>query len=480
MRRARESDQPLHDLPQDHALIRNPCHRITRRAILVAPWAACAWAAPAQPAACPQGPRRPFGDMIGLGVKFSQGQPLRELDSLLELRVRWVRDAVHWPQIEPAPGRYAEFSAPFLNQLAFYRRHDIGVVALLTLGNPLSYPGGAAAPYDPEAFGRFALQVARQLRAAGVRFVLEIGNEPHNSGFAKALGGAWNGRAPSPWVDHYVRMVHAAGDQVKAFDASIKLISDDDMWVLHYWFLKAGLPPALDGFAIHPYTPGPPERTAVAHDTDWTRPFSVVDPDRSFASAVRRLREAGRERLACAPEIWITEWGWAVGPGSVAHAVADETLAAYLPRAFVLAAAAGVEVMCWFSAQDSVDGPMGLTRNDGTRRASYQAFRTLTAQLGDHHLVRQAAGAATPAAGLQAFVFDGPRGRKLVVWSADGQARRLPWTPGEGAEHGVDAVGRPVSLLTTPQRAVAIEAAPVYLSLDRSDADIDARLAAAA
>jgi hypothetical protein len=39
-------------------------------------------------AACPQPTRRPLGDMIGLGVKFSQGQPMRELDSLLELRVR--------------------------------------------------------------------------------------------------------------------------------------------------------------------------------------------------------------------------------------------------------------------------------------------------------------------------------------------------------------------------------------------------------
>lgn len=455
-----------------------PTFSPTRRALLVAPWAG-AWAKPARTAVCPPAARRRFGDMIGLGVKFSQGQPVRELDHLLELRVRWVREVVNWSQIEPAAGRYADFTPVLRRQLDFYRRHDIGLVAVLSLRNSLAYPGGAAAPYDPDGFGRFALQVARQLRAAGVRFVLEIGNEPHNSRLAKELGGAWNGRAPSPWVDHYVRMVRAAVTEVKAYDASIKLLTDDDLWVVHYWYLQAGLPPALDGFAVHPYTPGPPERTAVAHDTDWNRPFNVVDPDRAFGSAVRRLREQALGKLACPPEIWLTEWGWAVGPGSVAHAVPDETLVAYLPRAFVLAAAAGVEVLCWFSAHDAVDGPMGLVRHDGTRRDSYQAFRTLTTQLGDLHLLRHAAGASTPTTGLQAFVFGGPNGRRLVAWSADGRARRLLW-PGGGSEPGVDAMGRPVPFLAESPRGVAIGAAPVYLDLDSSDADLDARLATAA
>jgi hypothetical protein len=451
---------------------------LARRALLAAPCAAVlANAAPA--AACPPPTQRPLGEMIGLGVKFSQGQPMRELDSLLELRVRWVRDAVHWPRIEPSPGRYESFDPAFAHQLEFYRRHDIGLVALLTLGNPRAYRGGPAAAYDPQAFGDFALHVARLLRAAGVRFVLEIGNEPHNSGLAKALGGAWNGRAPSPWVNHYVRMVGAAARAVKGFDPAIRLLSDDDLWVVHYWYLQAGLPRALDGFAVHPYTPGPPERTAVAHDTDWTRPFSVVDPDRSFASAVRRLREQARGKLDCTPSIWITEWGWPVGVGGVAHAVPQATLVAYLPRAFVVAAAAGVEVLCWFSAQDSVDGPMGLTRNDGSRRDGYHALCTLASQLGDHSLRRHAAGAATPTTGLQAFVFDAPSGRRLVVWCADGRARRLPWFRG-ALGSGVDALGRPVAIQDGPTPAVAIGPAPIYLDLEVTDADLDARLAAAA
>lgn len=450
-----------------------------RRTLLLTPLAAL-FGVPAEAAtaaACPATSARPLRELLGLGVKFSQGQPLSDLPMLVDLQVGWVRDALHWHELEPAPGRYAAFSASLQRQLDFYRRNDIGFVALLTLDNPRAYPGDAATSHEPRAFGRFAVHVARMLRDAGVRFVLEIGNEPHNSELGRAFGGSWNGKPPAPWLQHYVSMVREAVAQVKAFDPTIRLLSDDDMWVLHYRFLEAGLPAALDGFAIHPYTPGAPERTAVAHDTDWTRPFSVVDPDRSFASAVRRLRAAGAAKLACAPQIWITEWGWPVndrdGGKDVRGSVPGETLVAYLPRAFIVAAAAGVDVMCWFSAHDSVDGPMGLVRGDGTLRDSYRAFKTLGSELGDHLLTRQAANSA-----LQAYVFDGPQGRKLVAWSADGKPRQLPW-PGRAAPRVVDALGRSVPA-SGGAGSISIGAAPVYVQADGSDADLDASLAAAA
>lgn len=433
-----------------------------------APPAAPLGASAAAPAAT-----RLFGDIVGLGVKFSQGQPVSDLPMLVDLKVRWVRDALHWNAIEPAAGRYADFSASFKQQLEFYRANDIGLVALLTLDNSRAYPGDAATSHDPRAFGRFAVQAARMLRAAGVRYVLEIGNEPHNSELSKAFGGTWNGAPPSPWLTHYVRMVHEAVAQVKEFDPSVRLLSDDDMWVLHYRFLEAGLPPALDGFAIHPYTPGPPEQTAVAHDTDWTRPFSVVDPDRSFASAVRRLRAQGRAKLNNEPSIWITEWGWPVGGSEVKGSVPDATLVAYLPRAFIVAAAAGVEVLCWFSAHDSVDGPMGLLRRDGVRRDSYRAFKALTGQLSDHRLLRQAG-----SNGLQVFVFVGPQGRKLAAWSSDGKARQLPWPAATASVSVVDALGQGVA--PNGSKSTAISAAPVYLQANWSDADLNASIAAAA
>ncbi|HEV8311552.1 MAG TPA: hypothetical protein VGQ23_00680 [Burkholderiaceae bacterium] len=418
-------------------------------------------------------PAKPLGAMLGLQVKFAQGQPLTDLPSLEELGVRWVRDVVPWPEIEPTAGRYVAFSPKLKQRLTYYRQHDIGVVALLTLSNPTAYPATASNParsFDPAAFGRYAASVAQMLRNEGVRFVIELGNEPHNSGLAKRLGGQWNGKPPSPWVDHYVRMVQAGVNAVKTFDPSIRLLSDDDMWVVHYWFLEAGLPRNLDGFAVHPYTPGIPERAAIAADTDWVRPFTAVDPDRSFTSAVRRLRDQGTAKFARTPEIWITEWGWPVGTAS--RSVSEDTLAAYLPRAYIVAAAAGVEVLCWFSAQDTLDGPMGLTDNNGKRRPAYQAYRTLARQLGDQALLRQVAGASTPTAGVQAYLFQGKSRRTLVLWNADAATKWLP-VP---ASDAVDVTGHALAAENAPsgRRGLRFGAAPIYVPGGWSDAEVAA------
>ncbi len=442
--------------------------------LALAPASAGWWAAPAA-AAAPSARR--FGDTLGLGVKFAQGQSASELPMLTELRVRWVRDVIVWPDLEPTAGRHVAFAAPLRERLAFYARHDIGVVMLLTLGNDKAYPPvpdeQPPRRYDPEAFGRYAAAVARQLRALGVRFVLEIGNEPHNSQFAKTLGGHWTGRGPANWVKHYVRMVAAAVREVKAIDPAIRLLSDDDMWIVHYWYLEAGLPRELDGFAVHPYVKGAPEKAAVGFQTDWLAPFTVVDRDASFRSAVRRLREQGEAKLGRRPEIWITEWGWPVGPGAAGPAIDDATLVAYLPRAFILSAAAGVEALLWFSSRDSVDGPMGLTRNDGSRRDSYRAFKTMAAELADSTLLRQVAGAAQPTEGLQAFLFESEAGRKLAVWSADGRPRRLKLPPGGAPVRGVDALGQ---ALPAEGASLSVGAAPIYLAGGWSDAVLAARL----
>ena len=423
------------------------------------------------------GSGRKFGEIIGLQAKFYQGQPQSDLPSLSDLGVRWVREEISWDHMEPLPGQYREFPPAFKERLAYYRQHDIGVVFLLAYSNPIAYPATREAPYrpaDPEAFGRYAVEVARMLRAAGVRFVLEIWNEPHNS-LRPLLGGEWNGKPPSPWVDHYVQMVREAVQQVKSFDPTIKLLTDDDMWVLHYWFLEAGLPSKLDGFAFHPYTKGNPEEAAVDFYTDWVKPFVVVDPDRSFGSAVRRLRAQGKAKLGKAPEMWITEWGWPIGANAGKGEVTEDVLAGFLPRAFIMAAAAGVKVMCWFSAQDTVDGPMGLTANDGKRRKSYYAFKTMSEQLADYVLVRQVAGAKHPTSGVQAFLFRGVRDNKLVVWNADGAQRQF-------ALHGaaaIDALGKPVPLEQGyPGGArISFGAAPVYITGVRADEMIEASLA---
>ena len=365
-------------------------------------------------------------------------------------------------------GRYRDFPDSFKKRLAFYRENGIGVVLLLSYPNRAAYPPTADDPHrsvNPEAYGRYAAQAARLMLASGVRFVLEVWNEPHNT-LRPIVGGSWNGKPPAPWVDHYVRMVSEAVKQVKAIDPAIKLLSDDDMWVLHYWFLEAGLPKNLDGFAFHPYGAAAPEFTAVARSTDWVKPFVVVDEDRSFRSAVRLLREQGKTKLGRSPEMWITEWGWAMGDKSREGPVTEDILAGFIPRAFIGAAAAGVEVVCWFSSQDSVDGPIGLSRNDGTRRKSYHAFRTMSAELAEYTLVRQLEGAERPTSGVQAYLFRGALDYKLVIWNVDSAQRRLILKGALQKARAVDVVGQAVAAGQPPSDELSFpfSTAPIYVS----------------
>ncbi|MCU0918154.1 MAG: beta-galactosidase, partial [Planctomycetes bacterium] len=97
---------------------------------------------------------RTFGAGLGLCVKFSQGQPMKDLDLLKDLGVRWVRDHSSWARMEPAPGRY-ELGAALRERLAFYRQNDIGVVFCLAYDNRVAHPPTPDDPHrniDPQAF----------------------------------------------------------------------------------------------------------------------------------------------------------------------------------------------------------------------------------------------------------------------------------------------------------------------------------------
>lgn len=410
-----------------------------------------------------------FRESVGLNVKFTQGQPLSELPMLSDLGVHWARDTVDWATLEPAPGKFAKFPAEFEQRLAYYKAHDVGVVFLLGYQNEAAYPATPDEPLrsiDPVAFGRYALAVARGLREANVRFVLEIWNEPHNFAIRKLASGSWNGAPPAPWLEHYLKMANEAVQQVKDFDASIRLLSDDDMWIIHYWYLERGLTKRIDGFAFHPYTLSFPERAAVDQSTDWVKPFTVVDADASFRSAVRRLREQGQKKLGKVPEMWATEWGWAIGQKSPYGPVSEELVAAWLPRAFVSAAAASVKAVCWFSARDSVDGPMGLVTNDGVKRKSYFAFKAMSEQLGDSTFVKQVFGSEHLTRGAQGFLFQGPHDARLVAWDEDEQSVRLELSGELGAAQVVDGMGRSVqpALDERGVRYLTLTRSPLYVS----------------
>ena len=125
---------------------------------------------------------------------------------------------------------------------------------------------------------------------------------------------------------------------MKAYDPKVKLVTFDDIWVIHYWMLEKGLPSELDGMSFHPYinkSSVGPEESVVEPTTSWTQPFICINANRSFSSAVRRLREQARVKLGRPAEMWMTEWGSRVGQEVKGGTISEEMVAAFVPRADV-------------------------------------------------------------------------------------------------------------------------------------------------
>jgi hypothetical protein len=62
---------------------------------------------------------------------------------------------------------------------------------------------------------------------------------------------------------------------------------------------------------------------------------------------VAQVREAMADHGAAGRDVWVTEFGWPTFPG-----VTDDEQAAYLVRATLLLAAAGVRTACWYTLWD--------------------------------------------------------------------------------------------------------------------------------
>ncbi len=411
-----------------------------------------------------------FGETVGLVVHFNQGETLNHLADLKNLGVKWVRDEEGWSGVEKVKGQYV-WPEKRKERLKFYAENGIGVIFALTYAaNKNVYPDD---PYNPEGFGGYAVAAAKLHKEYGVPVVLEIFNEPHNFGLMKKYGGKWMGEKDCPWIDHYIKMANEAIEQVKAYDSEIKLITDEDVWTCHYWYLEGNLDKRIDGFAIHPYTfhgysPGPEQAHFGQGSESWMKGNpTIIDDDRSMRSLMRRLRAQYLEKIGRPMEMYITEWGHTVGgkgfkPGTK---MTEDDIAAYLPRAYISGAAAGARATCWHVSQDMGDGPMGLIRNDQTKRKTYYALKTMVEQLGDYQMVKQIAGADNSTTGIQAYLFEGDAGYKLVAWNMEGPVKAL-FEPGYTLRpRVVDLFGKSVNFGYSKDGPPILELdrAPIYI-----------------
>ena len=118
---------------------------------------------------------------------------------------------------------------------------------------------------------------------------------------------------------------------------------------------------------------------------------------------------------------------------------------------------------------------MGLTTNDGTHRVTFDAFRTMSAELGGCTNVEQIAGADHPTVGVQVYRLHDGNGVKLVAWNIDGtSAVRLTAADIEHVSI-VDVVGKPVPTAKAADGSIplTLNQSPIYIGTADASARLD-------
>ena len=247
------------------------------------------------------------GEDIGVAggaelMRLSDVDLARELDSMRDAGVRWLRVGAEWSTVEEVEGQQDWSQTDRVVDAALAR-------GMRVLGVVLSSPGWAvdpahgddqwALPADPEVFGRFAGDAAAHY--AGRIAAWEIWNEPNIATFAR----------PSPDVAAYAAMISAAARHIRSrvqgatiITAGLAPAGDDEDSIAPTTFLeqlyRVGDRSAWDAVGMHPYTyPALPDSADTA---DW-----------NAFQRISLMRATMEEHGDAGKSVWLTEFGAPTG-----------------------------------------------------------------------------------------------------------------------------------------------------------------------
>jgi len=249
------------------------------------------------------------------------------------------------------------------------------------MGTILVLHGASGPATDPEAFGRFAGEVASAVREAGGAVAYEVWNEPDEPQF-------WGGTVD---VAHYVRILRAAAPRIRDGDPRAKVLlgpttGNNADWLRSVY--RHGARRSFDGVAVH------------------TDTACLVDPPSAFTRVngrigrwsflgFRTMRRVMVDHGDARKQIWMTELGWSTATSPCARGmwaglkpagVTEAQQAANLAEAYrCLARHRYVVSGLWFTLDDSTGhgdelDNYGLRREDGSRKPAWDAFRAVATQ----------------------------------------------------------------------------------------------------
>lgn len=226
----------------------------------------------------------------------------------------WIRQQIHWKDLEGPPGRYAWGELPAVVDAV----NDAKLRLIITIVRaPAFYSRGTyGMPDDPERLGNFVDALVR--RFPGTIHAIEIWNEQN-------LAHENGGRVTIDDAGKYVELLCAAYPRIKALDPSIVVLAGapsstgitdvriavDDMayYSAMYAYRDGVIRECMDAQAVHPGGAANPPDTLWPINPSTARGWTD-HPTFYFRHVenVRRIMVA--HRLGDIP-IWITEFGWA-------------------------------------------------------------------------------------------------------------------------------------------------------------------------
>ncbi|WP_298435373.1 glycosyltransferase [Geobacter sp.] len=262
---------------------------------------------------------------------------------------------VNWRDIEPSKGLWRFDKMDQLLSLADKNKVEPLIVLGVTPQWASSRPnepfvygaGGAAEPYDIRDWENYVRKLATRYKGRIHHY--ELWNEPKYSDFESVKGAFYTGT-----LDSLVKLACSAYRVLKEVDPNNQLLTPGFTGASDRLdkFLSNGGKECSDIVAFHFYTATPEK----------------------MLERVRDVQQVMKNNGVADRELWNTEQGYEVVgpdakiPGNLGFEVRDiETEAAYIPRAFVLAAAAGVNRFYFYSWER-------ILEKDGTPSVAAQAM----------------------------------------------------------------------------------------------------------
>ncbi|WP_367872122.1 endo-1,4-beta-xylanase [Luteolibacter sp. Populi] len=328
----------------------------------------------------------PWG--IALGAEWSGDYP--KFNPLLhEAGVTWVRYFPEWHSMQPARGEWSFDRADA--SLASAKAHQIRIAGGLWYAAPWATSDGSTRKVPLKDIQDWRDYVKGMVTRYGKDVPWwEVWNE-FNGSFSE--GG-------TPAI--YAELVREAYKTAKAVNPDVKVglsVANFDTGFLDAT-IKAGAAGHFNYVCVHPY-----ENLGALAEGGGERGFL------SMAGSLRQMLAANGQKQDT--PLWITEFG--VQSTIAPDDAADRKQADMFTKGYVLALAQGFDKIFWFEARGPAYGKgtdHGILRQDWSKRPVYEAYRTLTTELG----AEPGYTGWVDLDGAFGFVF----GEKLVTWAPAG------------------------------------------------------------